>query len=222
LDRPMGVEFVNSQREIMISLVKPKVGNGRLAGKVIVVDAGHGGNDVGARHAGKGVNEKDLTLAISKLLSAELTAQGASVIMTRKTDVFIPLGERSAIANRAQADLFVSVHINSNKVAESRAGGITFYHGKDKISQTLAECVQSEIKRLNQIPHIGVWSDTRIHKSGFAVLRNAKMPAILIETGFINHSKDLAKMTSSEFQNQFARAIVKGIRVYLGDAKEQE
>jgi N-acetylmuramoyl-L-alanine amidase len=222
LARPMGVEFVNGAREIQIGLTKPKIGNGKLAGKVIVVDAGHGGHDSGARHAGKGVNEKDLTLAISKLLSAELTAQGASVIMTRKTDVFIPLGERAAIANRAGADMFLSVHINSNKTAESRSGGITFYHGKDKVSQTLAECVQNEIKKLNQIPSIGVWSDTRIHKSGFAVLRLAKMPAILIETGFINHSKDLAKMTSAEFQNQFAKAIVAGVRVYLGDAKAQD
>ena len=222
LSRPMGIEFSVSGREIRLVLHKPDVGNGKLAGKTIVVDAGHGGNDTGARSPSKDTLEKNLTLSIAKLLSQKLAAQGATVIMTRKTDVFIPLKERSEIANRAGADLFVSVHINSSLTPNRTSGGITFFHKRDPIGQLLADCVQGEIGKVSGLPSLGTWSDTRIYGTGFAVLRLAKMPAILIEVGFINHNVDRGKMVTSDFQEALSKAIVKGVRVYLGDVKTEE
>ncbi|HVL38122.1 MAG TPA: N-acetylmuramoyl-L-alanine amidase, partial [Fimbriimonadaceae bacterium] len=192
--RPMGSEIVSGQRDVGLTLYKPNVGDGRLAGKIVVVDAGHGGTDSGARSPAKDVSEKNLTLAISKLVSERLQAEGATVIMTRKTDVFIPLQERAEIANRNGAHLFVSVHINSNRAANSTSGGMTFHHKQDPIGKLLAECVQREIAKVSKLPSLGVWSDQRIYQSGFAVLRYSKMPAILIELGFINHSKDRKRM----------------------------
>jgi N-acetylmuramoyl-L-alanine amidase len=219
LARPMGAEFSASGPALLIQLVKPAVGNGRLAGKIVVVDPGHGGRDSGA--AVGGVREKDLNLSISKILAQRLAAEGATVIMTRKTDDFVALQERAQIANRNKADLFLSVHINSNKNANSTSGTITFFHKKDSVGQLLADCIQREIAKVSGLPSIGVWSDQRIYDSGFAVLRHSTMPGVLIEVGFINHNRDRARMVLPEFQNAVAGAVVQGVKVFLGDVKSQ-
>jgi N-acetylmuramoyl-L-alanine amidase len=91
----------------------------------IVVDPGHGGADFGAKGAG-GVLEKDLTLAVARRLAAELRARKLPVLLTRNTDVFIPLAERTAIANRAEARFFVSIHGNSAPEGEI-AGSETYF-----------------------------------------------------------------------------------------------
>lgn len=215
LARPMGIEYSMSDAGLQIQLLKPNVGNGHLAGKVVVVDAGHGGHDNGTQSAG--LSEKDFTLAIAKLVSRDLANEGATVIMTRKTDVFIPLSERPAIANRNNADFFVSVHINSNELDNTATGSITFFHAKDPICQLMADCIQREIVKVNGIGGMGVWSDQKIYHSGFAVLRGAKMPAVLIECGFLNTKKDRARMQTDEFQNGIASSVVKGLKAYLGD-----
>jgi N-acetylmuramoyl-L-alanine amidase len=219
LPRPMGAELWTEGPRVGISLIKPNVGDGRLAGKVIVVDPGHGGTDPGAR-AGN-VSEKNLTLAISKLLTDELAAQGATVIMTRKTDVAVSLGERANIANRNNADLFLSVHINST-AGRPQTGVITFHHRNSQVSKLLAECINREIAKVSKLPDLGVWSDGRIYQNGFAVLRNTKMPGVLLELGFINHPTDRARMVTADFQKSVAQAVVRGVRVYLGDAKAKE
>ena len=219
LDRPMGAQFTASAAAVQLTLVKPKVGDGKLAGKVVVVDPGHGGNDSGAKSPAGEVFEKQLNLAIGKLVAQELSLQGATVIETRNTDVFIPLKERGEIANRNNATFFVSVHINSNRVSNSSSGTITFYRGGNTMSQLLAECIHNEIKQIPGMPSMGIWSDTRIYSTGFAVLRYSKMPGVLLELGFINNAKDRKRMMEKDYHERVAQAVVKGIRVYLGDVK---
>ena len=216
LKRPMGVELWKDANGIQVQLLRPNVGDGKLAGKVIIVDAGHGAHDGGATAGG--VREKDLALKISKLLTAELAANGARVVMTRKTDVFIPLNERAEIANRNKADFFFSVHINS--APRQMSGTITFFHGPNAMKELLAKCIHREIVEAAKLPNIGVWSDKRIYNSGFAVLRNTKMPGLLLELGFINHPKDRARMQQADFQSGVAKAVVKGLKVFLGDEKK--
>ncbi len=218
-ERPMGVKLSAIGNQISLELFKPKVGDGKLAGKVIVVDAGHGDHDSGAKAPDKSVFEKNLTLAISKQVAAELTSNGATVIMTRDSDAFIALKERAEIANRSSAAFFVSVHINSNRTANTTSGTISFYHGGSVTGQLLAECIQNELKQIYGMPGIGVWSDTRIYSTGFAVLRYSKMPAVLLELGFINHSADRKRMQQRDYHTSVAKAVVKGLRVYLGDVK---
>ena len=217
--RPVGVELAASANDIVIRMMKPNVGNGRLAGKTIVIDAGHGGHDNGAKAPDGSVFEKNLTLSFAKLVSQKLGEEGATVILTRKTDVFIPLEERSEIANRNGADFFISIHVNSNSLNNSTSGGITFYHLNDPVAQLLAQTIQHEIGSLVSIPSIGAWSDGRIYHTGFAVLRHSRMPAVLIETGFINHSGDRAKLQTEEYRDSLAAAIVKGLKVFMGDVK---
>lgn len=211
------VSMVNGAVRIQLAKEKAYRATGDLAGKIIVVDAGHGGHDTGARM--NGVYEKNLTLAIARKTAEALSAQGATVIMTRKTDVFIPLLERSNIANRNAADFFISIHINSNKLANSTSGGITFHHRENETSRELAQCIQDEIAQISKLPNLGAWSDGKIYQSGFSVLRNAGMPAVLLELGFINHSRDRARLQQEDFQDGVAGAIVRGLKVYLGNGK---
>ncbi|MBV6457482.1 MAG: hypothetical protein HONBIEJF_00591 [Fimbriimonadaceae bacterium] len=214
---PAAYELGFAGNIVTLRLERPRLAGGSLKGRLIVVDAGHGGTDTGAAHSK--VREKDLTLKIAKALAKALTSAGASVILTRTDDTLIPLKERPAIANRANADLFVSVHINSNKLANSRSGSISFYHANQAVPRLLATCIQAELAKGTGIPGIGVWSDTRIYRTGFAVLRYARMPAVLLELGFINHSSDRSKMASDEFGAKVAASTVKGIKVFLGDGK---
>ncbi|MBI5708042.1 MAG: N-acetylmuramoyl-L-alanine amidase [Armatimonadetes bacterium] len=217
---PCGVQFGVPPGEVHLALVVRRGGDVGLAGKTIVVDAGHGGHDTGARSPDKKVNEKDLTLSVAKKVADRLVQEGAMVIMTRKTDDFETLRERPEIANRCSAEAFVSVHINSSPRPNSRSGGITFYHAKDPAGILLAECVQSEIALVSGIPNLGTWSDLRLFETGLAVLRYAKVPAVLIELGFINHAKDRAKLVTKEFQDAAAGAIVRGLKVYLGHGQD--
>ncbi len=218
LARPMGAEVSSSPDGVRISLVKPLV-TGKLAGKVVIVDPGHGGSDSGAK--GGGAMEKDLTLEVGKLLTEELTKAGATVIMTRKTDVFIPLAIRSDISNRNHADLYISVHINSTGGSGSQSGTISFHHKGNEVGKLMAECIQAEMAKVNKMPNIGVWSDGRIYQSGFSVLRLTKQPAaVLLELGFINHPRDRARMSTVDFKTQIAAAIVRGVRNFLGDSAE--
>lgn len=221
LDRPMVVRSVLEQGALRFTLHRPEVGDGKLAGKVVVVDAGHGGQDSGAKAPGGGTMEKDLNLAMALEIAAQLSRNGADVILTRASDVFLPLKERSEIANRARASFFISVHVNSNRVANSRSGTMVFHHKTDPVGQLLADCIQREIGKVSGLPNLGTWSDGRIYASGFAVLRYATMPAVLLELGFINHGADLRRIRTEDFRKKVASAVVRGLRVFLGDGQPE-
>lgn len=218
--RPVTFELGASGKVISLKLQQPRSSGGGLAGKTIVVDAGHGGPDSGA--VGGNAKEKDLTLAVSKFLSTELTEQGASVIMTRNTDVRIPLKDRAEIANKNGAALFVSVHINSSPGTNRQSGTMSFYHMKSPDGMLLARCIQDEMIKVSGLPNLGHVSDSRIYSTGFAVLRYSEAPAVLLELAFINHSRDRAVMTQAAWQQKIAEAITRGIKAYLGDDKETQ
>lgn len=216
---PVAFQLRRQGDAILLHLMRPRQTDGRLAGKLVVVDPGHGGNDSGAVWAAEGLREKDLNLRTSRLLAEALIEAGASVILTRDDDRRIPLQERAGIANRSRADIFVSVHYNSNRVADSRSGNMTFFHRQDPIGKLLAKCIQDEIAKVSGLPSLGEWSDTRIHENGFAVLRAARMPAVLLELGFINHRVDRRRIQTADFQNKVVAAIVRGLQVFVGEKK---
>lgn len=190
---------------------------GGLAGRLIVVDAGHGGHDSGAK--GGNAMEKTNALDTAKRLAAELAKAGASVILTRDDDTFVTLNERPSIANRASADLFISCHYNSNTVANSRSGTIIFYHKDDPDGKLLAECVRSVVAKRSNLPDLGAWSDQRIYQSGFAVLRGASMPGVLLELGFINHATDRSKITDPAWRQAMAESVVEALKIYFSNGQ---
>jgi N-acetylmuramoyl-L-alanine amidase len=221
LGAPLVFQLAPSRGEIILRFSRPPRADGRLAGKTVVVDAGHGGPDSGAVSTDGRTMEKTLALRNALALARELTEQGANVILTRSDDSRVPLRERSAIANRAGADFFISVHFNSNRLANSATGSKSFFHGQDPAGRLLAQCIQAELPKSSRIPSLGIWSDTRIYASGFAVLREATMPAVLLELGFINHWFDVQEANAPGFAERTAQAVVRGLKVYLGDGSSR-
>ncbi|MBS1707482.1 MAG: N-acetylmuramoyl-L-alanine amidase [Armatimonadetes bacterium] len=210
-----GAFILNTQNDgLVVRLFRPK--KGKLSGKIIVVDPGHGGKDPGADW-GNALFEKDLALKISLATAKALQAAGASVIMTRDADTYPTLSQRSQLANQSDAAALICIHINSNTVAETRSGGITFYHAQNPVGRMLASCVQNEIAKIGTIPDLGIWSDTRIYRNGFQVLREVNVPAAYLELGFITHSHDRKAMQEDGYPEQVGAAVVRGLKAYFGE-----
>ena len=169
------------------------------------LDAGHGGNDPGA--LGSGLKEKDITLAITLKAGKELERHGVKVGYTRKNDKTVNLNSRGPLANKYGADVFVSIHTNAHN---SNAQGVeTYSFPNSKNGARLAKLIQDEVLKAK------LYTKNRgIKTANFAVLRQSRMPAALIETAFITNKQDAQLLKNK--QNEFATAIAKGILKYLG------
>ncbi len=173
---------------------------------VVVIDPGHGGSDPGAIGI-NGVKEKDVILPISQEVADILERQGIQVIMTRNSDRFISLEDRARIANRAQADLFISIHANSMGMSRPDISGLETYYLQDGLR--LAESIHNTILRNVDIRNRG------IRRARFYVLRHTQMPAVLVEVGFLTGKEDAAKLANSAYRQQMAEAIAAGILQYI-------
>lgn len=194
LQRPMGAQLSSAGNSFSLKLFKPSVNGTSLVGKVVFVDAGHGGKDGGCHTLDNSILEKVLTLQISRLLAQRLASEGATVVMSRNSDVFIPVDERPAMANRNKADLFVSIHINSSATRNDLSGAIVFYHFKKPVNEALALAINDEIK-LTPMPATGAKKDNARFSTGYGVLRLSNMPGVLVETGYIRNPHDQTLMT---------------------------
>lgn len=178
-----------------------------LVGKVIVVDAGHGGGDRGAEGVGKKTKEKDVNLIVSKLLAQKLEAAGAKVIMTRSTDIFLSLQQRVDVSTKYKADAFISVHHNSYKHS-SMNGSMTFYYSDSK-EKNLASFIQSDLVKYNGLVDLGA------RKGNYHVLRENSQPSVLVEIGFLSNLNEELLIRSSKFQENSAEGIFQGILKYF-------
>jgi N-acetylmuramoyl-L-alanine amidase len=200
----------------------------------ICLDPGHGGKDTGNRVGGVffGHNEKTYTLALALELRNQLKRAGFNVILTRMTDTFVPLPARPAVANRRGADLFVSLHFNafqadpksvegpetycitpvgaasSNAQGEGADDGATPANRVEQKSLLLAYQMEKSL-----VKNLGV-TDRGVRRARFAVLRDATMPAILIEGGYMTNPVEGKKIYDAAWRRQMAQAMVKGILAY--------
>lgn len=173
--------------------------------RLVVVDPGHGGKDPGAIGL-RGVREKDVVLPVSQYVRQYLEQQGVRVLMTRTGDYFISLQGRTDMANRAGADLFVSIHANAVGGGRSDVNGFEiYYNGNPGLSQAIHR---------NVINSVDV-RDRRVRQARFYVLRNSRMPSTLVEMGFVTGNEDNYKLTNPAFQQQMAQAIARGVLEYL-------
>lgn len=181
----------------------------------VVIDPGHGGNDVGASY-GK-LLEKDLNLKISKYMVDNLRYNGCDVMLTRNNDKWLDLKDRPAFANDEKADIFVSVHINSNKVNVYN-GVSTYYYDPLGFQKTermeLAKVIQKEILKSD------AWKNMGNPRSNLAVLRLSKMPSVLVECGFITNSSDRDKLLKEGTLVNFGLNISNGIINYLAETNK--
>lgn len=175
---------------------------GAGAFNTVVVDPGHGGHDYGGRSI-RGADEKTLALDMAKRLKRSLEWKGYRVIITRSTDVFIPLDTRVAISNRTYNSIFVSVHVNWDR-GRSGHGVETFYCSPR--SARLAANVQRQLAGAYRTANRGVKNGCWIR-----VLRKNARPAILVETGFDSNPSDNAVLQSASGRQRIADAIAKGI-----------
>jgi N-acetylmuramoyl-L-alanine amidase len=216
----------------------------------IVVDAGHGGHDPGAIGR-RGLQEKAVTLDIARRVAAELRKLGFDAILTRSTDRFLQLEERTALANTARADLFVSIHANANP-RRNRSGIETYFlnvtddryaarlaarengaeldGGESDVvlkrirtdldavasagsSKQLAELVQRELCSAVRT-RFGDVRDLGVKNALFYVLLGARMPAVLVETGFISNAAEERRLAAPEYRAEVARAVAGAVRTF--------
>lgn len=167
----------------------------------IVIDAGHGGSDPGAVYEGR--REKDDNLSLAMAVGELLSQQGVSVIYTRTTDVYQTPFEKAQMANQADAYFFLSFHRNSSEEPNQYTGVETLVYDNSGIKQTMAENINGALSELG-FRNLGVKA-----RPGLVVLRRTKMPALLIETGFLNNEQDNALY--DEKQEEIARAIADAV-----------
>jgi N-acetylmuramoyl-L-alanine amidase len=230
--------------------ISGKAKNGKASAVVpsefrIVLDAGHGGWDLGTVGK-KGLLEKDLVLDIverlGKLIEGNL---GARVIYTRQDDSYLPLEKRAEIANLAGADLFLSVHANYSDLATAR--GVETYYTNSYSS--IKARTDGDDPQLKQVDWTGVdirakVTDSRrfaadvqqalygglaarnpdirnrgVKKAEYVVLTGTQMPAVLAEVSFVSSPEDEDKLRSADYRQQIAEALYKGVAKYQADMK---
>lgn len=196
----------------------------------ICIDAGHGGRDPG-NEVGRN-KEKNFTLLLAKELRDQLARAGLKPNLTRSTDRFIELPDRIDLANRRKADLFLCLHFNSAISSRSQVRGAEVYclapaGANSTNAQTdrgggdwcpgnrnndqnifLGYQVQKALTRALAV------EDRGVRRARFAVLRDAAMPAVLIEAGFMSHPAEGRKIFTDEYRRQLAHAIVEGVLAY--------
>ncbi len=209
----------------------------------IIVDAGHGGKDPGAIGVG-GLREKDVTLAVAKKLAAKLKRDSFEVVLTRSRDIFLPLEERTAIANTKRGDVFVSIHVNASKSPEKN--GVETYildltddeesmrlaarenatsaAGMSDLHDILAGLLNNtKIEESSLLARAVQESMTRglrlqdrgVRKAPFYVLSGALMPAILAEVSFLTNPVEAGKLRDDRYLEVIAGQLAAGLTEYV-------
>src|SRR5437016_1529558 len=167
----------------------------------VIVDAGHGGKDSGAFRR-SGPPEKNVTLDVAQRLDHKLRESQIKTVMTRDSDVFIPLNDRVAIENKQKNAIFVSIHFNDSRKRGTH-GFETYYHSG--VSLDLANGVQ---EKLMTIPHS---KNGGVHTANFRVLRLANCPAVLVECGYLSNRSEGNQARDSEYRELLADRIAEAI-----------
>ncbi|MDL4841438.1 N-acetylmuramoyl-L-alanine amidase [Aquibacillus rhizosphaerae] len=176
--------------------------------KTIVIDAGHGGRDVGAIGA-SGRYEKDYTITTAYNLKRKLELLGANVILTRTNDNYLSLGGRSSLSNLVDADIFLSIHYNSLPQHPDINGANTYYYyERDAI---LATTIQKELITSTAM------EDNGTEFGDFQVIRMNRRPSILLELGFLSNNMEEQNIMSSTFQEDITKGIISGLNKFYSN-----
>lgn len=175
---------------------------------LVMIDPGHGGKDPGAVGIG-GLQEKQVILPISQEVARILRQNNVNVQMTRDTDYFVSLQGRTQLANRAGADLFVSIHANAISLSRPDVNGLEVFYFQSAKSRSLSQTIHRSI--LSQIR----MRDRGVKTARFYVLRNTAMPSALVEVGFVTGREDAPNLSSPDFRDRMAQAIADGILEYI-------
>ncbi len=203
---------------------------------LVIIDAGHGGSDSGTVGL-QGIAEKNVTLALSKELEKELTKNGFQVCMTRFDDSFIPLDQRTKIANQKDNAIFISLHANNAK--DTQVHGLEtfcldsnlFRTAQHELATAIDVMIRSvdeqkniQSKKLAHAVHGQILADLKAHgcalpdrkvkHAATQVLMGIKWPGILIEVDFLSNLESETRLNSPQFRQLYAQGICKGIEKY--------
>jgi N-acetylmuramoyl-L-alanine amidase len=167
----------------------------------VVIDAGHGGHDRGGIPSNI-IPEKGVALDVARRLRAYLVKAGFRTVMTRSTDTFVSLDRRVNIANSQRRAIFVSIHFNAAR--RVGASGIETFYGSAR-AKRLARLIQRNAMRTTSGENRG------IRRARYYVLRKSRMPAVLIECGFLTNPRDARRASSGEYRDRLARQIARAI-----------
>jgi N-acetylmuramoyl-L-alanine amidase len=203
--------------------------------KTVIIDAGHGGRDVGAVNSLG--SESGYTLNLAQMLRDDLTKYGFKVVMTRESDEFLSLKQRVEIANQQENAIFISLHFNSASRADRSQEGIETFilalpepspsdlldnstnsstvqmSQGDLANLTLAAAVHWEVLRSLQQKAKMPISDRGIRRARYNVLSGIKHPAVLIEGGFLSHPTEQGLIHTALYQETMAQAIADAVAV---------
>ncbi|WP_308005373.1 N-acetylmuramoyl-L-alanine amidase [uncultured Chryseobacterium sp.] len=169
--------------------------------KLIIVDAGHGGNDMGANRYG--IYEKDIVLNIGKEIQKFNNSQDQyEVILTRDNDTYSQLSDRTALINKLNPEMVISLHVNSSPKPESTEQGAELYTQNTEGSKKLADRISKKFNTL------------KIEEKNLHILRESKAPTVLMELGYINNTKDREYLTSEKGQKEIAQKFSEIFREY--------
>ena len=177
---------------------------------IVYLDVGHGGSDIGYQTE-SGEMEKDIDLEISKLVSSRLSSQGdISVIVSRNTDKLLSNTDRVEDANKQNADIFVSIHLN--KIPQQQYDGWqTFYNAKSEDGQKLAVSIQNNLNNAIQK------ENNRVAKSieSVYIVKHVEIPMTIVECGFLSNPEEEKLLLEDDYQNRLAWGIYNGIINYF-------
>ena len=200
--------------------------------RVIVIDAGHGGQDPGTQNKSYKLDEKAFTLDVANRLRPMLVKQGYQVVMTRTDDRFVALPMRAEIANKAGADLFISIHFNAVGGAPTVRGSETYTltpryqrstgsakrgpsddeanpgNLNDPWNSLLGYHMQTQM--LSKLGSV----DRGLKRARFAVLRLVNSPAVLVEAGYLSNDDEAKKIATAAYRQSLAEALAQGVRGY--------
>jgi N-acetylmuramoyl-L-alanine amidase len=182
-------------------------GGSALSGRVVVLDPGHGGDDLGA--CAHDLSEAELTHDLATRVEGRLGALGVDTYLTRGEHTCPDDEERARFANTVGADLLLSLHTDA-ALSEHPNGVASFFYGASAAGERLAALVQNEIVARTDL------LDCRTHPKSWTLLRATRMPAVRVDVGYISHLGDAARLRAPEFRDAVAEAVVAAIqRLYL-------
>ncbi len=176
---------------------------------LVVIDPGHGGPDPGAIGIG-GIRETDVVLEVSKIVKNLLSEKGVKVRLTRKTEVDLDLSPRANFANNIDADIFVSIHANASRGKRRDINGLETFYYRGWRGRLLAKRIQKQIMKVSPGS-----PDRGVKQGRFYVIKNTRMPAVLVEIGFLTGRLDARRLEKTTHRKRLAYAIAKGILEYL-------
>ncbi len=231
--RTLRISRIDAER-LLTPILRPGAGQRTMRPvKTIVLDAGHGGRDPGMVNKRLKLQEKTLALDVVRRIEKILTRDGYRVVLTRKNDTFVELGERPGLANRLGADVFVSVHFNAVASNVENVSGTETYTMTPQFQRSAGDNSRGSMDGIanpgNENDHWNSLLGYHLHRSlvndlktsdrglkrgRLAVLRLAKCPAVLVEAGFVTNTAEARKIATADYRQKIAEAVAAGVKQY--------